>query len=499
MGATLSMQHELKPLFLPYTERSVDDVKYIIARFEEFQTRFGRDSFGFHGDYDCFRHMMGYAPGSGAEEFTGFDGEEYGTIDMNEVISVLIMCCKGPFRQKASLMFSYFDFDESGNITIDELQSMILTLVNGVSRACGNPLPDTEVVREEAIKILRAADSLEKDQRLDRMEWEMWTESSPPAVYLLSKYGTIDSKEVRKAFLKAQSQSSSQLVCNSYSPFAIRRMTEMQAKERQSTKGFQVKFKPESIRRLKSMFDFLDEDGKGRVDVIEMQAEMRVRNLRTNYDLTNCGKAWISFFDVLGVLFPGCTQTDKEEMLKVVCRKEVTPDVVKRIKKTFDSADEDFSGRVPLRVLVPILQRSKRLAAYVDVEPITKQELLLSVDLPALLERLFSNTNHHQLHQIHEWGRPSKPLSPDQLKELCDLFHYYDSDNSGTISLGELREAFVRMGFDINSSDEMMAYCDEDNSREITIREFQSFYRELWGSKVDFETESFTQGRRMRV
>jgi len=151
----------------------------------------------------------------------------------------------------------------------------------------------------------------------------------------------------------------------------------------------------------------------------------------------------VDFLSALGLAYPQMGGEDRQHLFRFVCRKPVSQDEILKIKNVFDFLDTECAGLVPLNIIIPLLAKSAKLAEYIDVQPLCRRELSGGtpfIELRTLLRRLFDETHHHQMRDILQWGRPSAPLTAQQLQELHDLFTFYDADGSGSISLPELEE-----------------------------------------------------------
>jgi Ca2+-binding EF-hand superfamily protein len=257
----------------------------------------------------------------------------------------------------------------------------------------------------------------------------------------------------------------------------------MSRSQRLSELRLLAKYKPALVRRLKRLFDALDTECTGSVETLELNAELRLLELPVQVTLNFSQRAHTSFAQLLEAVFPHSTPSEREEITRWVCRRPVTRELVAKIKQLFDALDTTFCGHVRLSRIVPLLARSQHLAEFVSVAPVRSAELFRSVTLPQLLERLFAHSHHHQLAEIRRWGAPSATLSGEQLHELEELFMHYDRDNSGTITMGELRLAFQAMGFAEETYRDLFRLYDTNGDKEINLFEFQAFYREVWGAR----------------
>jgi calcium-dependent protein kinase len=68
----------------------------------------------------------------------------------------------------------------------------------------------------------------------------------------------------------------------------------------------------------------------------------------------------------------------------------------------------------------------------------------------------------------------SQHLAPDEIRGLRELFASMDTDNSGTITLDELRQGLASRGAALPEGElqALMAMADVDGSRELDYQEF---------------------------
>lgn len=136
--------------------------------------------------------------------------------------------------------------------------------------------------------------------------------------------------------------------------------------------------------RLKKMFENIDEDGDGTLDRDE--------------------------------LLKGMTELYNEEV------------AIKEVKRIFDAADIDNSGR---------LDFTEFKCAFV------KKELLIQED------------------------------------KLMEMFKRYDKDDSGSISLDEFKATFENLAVDQERWEEMVKEIDKDGSGDINFDEFKSMMQHM--------------------
>lgn len=75
-------------------------------------------------------------------------------------------------------------------------------------------------------------------------------------------------------------------------------------------------------------------------------------------------------------------------------------------------------------------------------------------------------------------AKKSLEVSPQQLKELADVFHYFDKSNSGTLGLEELKQACQGAGIDLPDDEVKRRMSARSSNMEFTIDDFVAFMLE---------------------
>ena len=74
----------------------------------------------------------------------------------------------------------------------------------------------------------------------------------------------------------------------------------------------------------------------------------------------------------------------------------------------------------------------------------------------------------------------SRTLTREQVEEIRSAFDLFDKDNSGSIDVGELREAMKALGLNLGKKEvkAMMRRLDKDGSGSIEFEEFLALMAE---------------------
>lgn len=124
--------------------------------------------------------------------FASFQNTKTSTIvnGLEVLTSLAIASADGKLADKAGAVFDIFDFDESGAITLDELNILLKSVVRGLSKLTTGlgprlamlcPMPE---IAELARQCFQASD-LEEEQDLSRDLFVQWVKHTPKIVNLL--------------------------------------------------------------------------------------------------------------------------------------------------------------------------------------------------------------------------------------------------------------------------------------------------------------------------
>jgi len=115
------------------------------------------------------------------------------------------------------------------------------------------------------------------------------------------------------------------------------------------------------------------------------------------------------------------------------------------------------------------------------------------VTLPELFLLLFQHfVPRPQLKQLLIWSTPSAPLSAVQMVEIQALFSRFDTNGDGVVTLQEFQQQhdnhFKEVAPGVDPVDMFNAFKDTNkyrgNNPDLTLLDYQSFYRELWNAKT---------------
>ncbi|RNA38039.1 calmodulin [Brachionus plicatilis] len=96
----------------------------------------------------------------------------------------------------------------------------------------------------------------------------------------------------------------------------------------------------------------------------------------------------------------------------------------------------------------------------------------------------------------------SQRLNPTQLKELKDCFSVFDSDDSGSICVKELKKVCESLGIKVGDRqvNELMRLMDRDGSGSVDFKEFvnvmaEQFFREPTPAELEAAFDTFDQDK----
>jgi len=204
---------------------------------------------------------------------------------------------------------------------------------------------------------------------------------------------------------------------------------------------------------------------------------------------------------------------------------------IKLLKEIFDQYDADGSGSIDRAELAAALAKQKKAAQRSDPckaqsleerqaargkvrgQANDKKGVFLADFSESLFRAMDSNNDSHvefgellrllypfaseaeRLTMLSWVARPEPEmvfdefeLSDEQQREVTSMFHLYDRDHSGKISLAEFRQAMKRCGLDADETNDLFAQGDLDGDRSIDLHEFKALMRQIL-----FEGEGLTR------
>mmetsp|Transcript_10786 Transcript_10786/g.28284 ORF Transcript_10786/g.28284 Transcript_10786/m.28284 type:complete len:134 (-) Transcript_10786:373-774(-) len=86
----------------------------------------------------------------------------------------------------------------------------------------------------------------------------------------------------------------------------------------------------------------------------------------------------------------------------------------------------------------------------------------------------------YSFQDIKPLSKKEDVLTDEQTQELKEIFELYDVDNSGTISLAEIRPILVNCGYEDEEVSKIWKECDKDRSGELEFDEFISLMKQAY-------------------
>ncbi|EEY62917.1 EF hand containing protein, putative [Phytophthora infestans T30-4] len=128
------------------------------------------------------------------EHFALFDSWEVGkasrlflSVDVTEVLAVIIVYCNATMEGKVPFLFDLFDFDHSKMISKDELVLLMLCTTRGLCKVVGKPRPATDSLEVLATD---AFSRIDRDQngRISLDELSEWIVHERTVMTYLAKF-----------------------------------------------------------------------------------------------------------------------------------------------------------------------------------------------------------------------------------------------------------------------------------------------------------------------
>lgn len=150
----------------------------------------------------------------------------------------------------------------------------------------------------------------------------------------------------------------------------------------------------------------------------------------------------------------------------------LSSDSIKKLRYVFDEIDSDHSGCISQDELI---LACKKLS--IDIESNQLKEFLES-DVTGDGELNFQEFCHFYL------------------VRLRGIFNEIDVDNSGSIGVDELRNAFSKVGFRVTQREvlSLLAQVDKDNSETVDFSEFCNFFCSLPAPDFRLIVEKWASG-----
>ncbi|BDA50363.1 Calcium-dependent protein kinase 34 [Coccomyxa sp. Obi] len=169
----------------------------------------------------------------------------------------------------------------------------------------------------------------------------------------------------------------------------------------------------------------------------------------------------------------------KKEALKVIAG-GMSPEEIAGLRSLFQSLDTDKSGTVTLEELKEGLAKQG--------SEVTQREL------QALVESMDFDANGSI--DYDEFCAATINMSQLQLEEnMHRAFLHFDTDNSGTISKEELKEALKKLPGNLDTIvEEVLADVDKNHDGSIDYEEFSQMMRNMQSSKVQRTATNYRKG-----
>ena len=258
------------------------------------------------------------------------------------------------------------------------------------------------------------------------------------------------------------------------------------------------------IRRSKAVFDAIDTDGSGSISARELRNSMSGQEfagaaVQAFRAMDVDGSDSLTFDEMLRVLYPQAKENDLKLMVREVSGLPVDETLISELQIRFENLDDDFDAKHILKDIVESLKEDDIFAKYmVNYTPSAKL-LNKPIGFQTFLTELFGTTHKAKMGQILAWSKNAGPvhaLDAKQQSELETLFALYDKDQSGTITMGEMRQHFDGLGFAQGEVDKLFSKYDQSGDKTVDLVEFKKFYRTVWNSasrnrSVDGSTSTY--------
>jgi len=173
------------------------------------------------------------------------------------------------------------------------------------------------------------------------------------------------------------------------------------------------------------------------------------------------------------------------------------------LRQVFDDYDEDNSGTITVHELKEALemQRNEKIrqaslskdlsirkrAVGVDIADLCEhlfEELDKdgdgTVEFKELLQVMFPHATKDEMSLMISWAAPKAlpvvevedPLTAEQITEMQEIFHIYDRNKDGSLTLSELSNALKSCGMTASEIERLFHTADADLSGEISLEEF---------------------------
>jgi Ca2+-binding EF-hand superfamily protein len=227
-----------------------------------------------------------------------------------------------------------------------------------------------------------------------------------------------------------------------------------------------------STQEMSELFKFYDKNSDGQIDVSEFLAALQGQLSDRRLEIVK--QAW-QFLDARGQ-----GRLQKSEILQKFNagahpRVPTREKTVEEVKQEFQAAlnqygsgnfitEDDFcSLYLSFNGTIPIEQDTYFTSLLVNVWGLNAQQDFIANERVAELEDI-----------LYEKVRQRCKGNDDEGKTMMKVFRYFDTDNTGAISLGEFNRALEQFGctFNANEVRALFQKYDADNSGQIDYEEF---------------------------
>eukprot|EP00967_Tisochrysis_lutea_P099777 scaffold148399_cov36-Tisochrysis_lutea.AAC.2 len=168
-------------------------------------------------------------------------------------------------------------------------------------------------------------------------------------------------------------------------------------------------------------------------------------------------------------------------------KRAVGVDIADLCEHLFEELDKDGDGTVEFKELLQVTLVGGSDDTFSQMQPSTCAGFLRNLrvlavcpHLPSAMLVMFPHATKDEMSLMISWAAPKAlpvvevedPLTAEQITEMQEIFHIYDRNKDGSLTLSELSNALKSCGMTASEIERLFHTADADLSGEISLEEF---------------------------
>jgi Ca2+-binding EF-hand superfamily protein len=257
------------------------------------------------------------------------------------------------------------------------------------------------------------------------------------------------------------------------------------------------RFDIRKVRRVKTLFESLERTKDGKLTPMTLAGSMKHNrflppnmNIFSSLDTDKDGTVGIK--ELLRAFYPTASEGKLKAMVFSVSPPPFTRKIVLAFREFFRDQDHFSTGHIQFGPMLAELRHHSKLHQYVENQSFPyrlRGRMVTFREFMIIILKKTQPENEKDWHKVLTQC-PNYILTSAQHAEIETLFHQYDNDYSGLITLDEIiAHAVSRLGFEEAEMTRMFKNMDLDDNGGVDLDEFKKFFSYIYGLEQDMEAE----------